>query len=255
MRSTSWLPVRRRCTVRSGMSTTSSWSRPIADWPFDSSRPITSQENCLTRISLPTGFSPAEQLVAHGLADDADRLAGALLGLGEHAARRELPVAGRRSRRSSVPVTTVGPVVRLVRPPSPPVLAIGATTAAAATCAADRVDVGDLEGRRAVARRGRSRWPGITISRLLPRLEIWSETERVAPLPSVTIVMTAATPMTMPSMVRNERSRLRRIARSASSDGVATASRRSRVAAIAVDAAVDEADDAPRVGGHVRLRA
>ena len=48
-------------------------------------------------------------------------------------------------------------------------------------------------------------------------LEIWSVTDCVAPLPSVTIVMTAATPMTMPSTVRNERSRLRRMARSASS--------------------------------------
>ena len=60
------------------------------------------------------------------------------------------------------------------------------------------------------------RWPGRTFSRLVPRLEIWICTARVAPLPSVTMVITALTPITMPRMVRKERSRLRRIERSAS---------------------------------------
>ena len=50
---------------------------------------------------------------------------------------------------------------------------------------------------------------------LAPRLEICSATAAVAPLPSVTIVTTAATPMTMPSVVRNERSRCRLISRMA----------------------------------------
>ena len=50
---------------------------------------------------------------------------------------------------------------------------------------------------------------------LAPRLEICSATAAVAPLPSVTIVTTAATPMTMPSVVRKERSRWRRISRMA----------------------------------------
>jgi hypothetical protein len=61
------------------------------------------------------------------------------------------------------------------------------------------------------------RWPGLTISRLVPRLAILLSMARVAPLPSVTIVMTAATPMTIPRMVRNDRSRLRRTERRASS--------------------------------------
>ncbi len=55
-RLTSCVPVRRRCTVRSGMTTVSSWSLPMADWPLALSRPTTSQENCLMRMSLPTGF-------------------------------------------------------------------------------------------------------------------------------------------------------------------------------------------------------
>ena len=50
---------------------------------------------------------------------------------------------------------------------------------------------------------------------LAPRLEICSATAAVAPLPRVTIVTTAATPMTMPSMVRNERSMCRLISRTA----------------------------------------
>jgi len=48
-----------------------------------------------------------------------------------------------------------------------------------------------------------------------PRLEICVATAAVAPLPSVTIVTTAATPMTMPSTVRNERSKCRLISRTA----------------------------------------
>ncbi len=59
------------------------------------------------------------------------------------------------------------------------------------------------------------RCPGRTISRLVPRLEICICTACVAPLPSVTIVITALTPITMPRIVRNERNRLRRIERSA----------------------------------------
>src|SRR3546814_9530018 len=46
-----------------------------------------------------------------------------------------------------------------------------------------------------------------SISRLDPRLEICSFTAAVAPLPSVTMVTTAATPMTMQRIVRNDRNR------------------------------------------------
>ena len=60
------------------------------------------------------------------------------------------------------------------------------------------------------------RWPGITMIRLLPRLEIWLDTEAVAPLPNVTVVTTADTPITIPSIVSIERMRLRRISRNAS---------------------------------------
>jgi hypothetical protein len=56
--------------------------------------------------------------------------------------------------------------------------------------------------------------PGMTINWLLPRLDICSVTLAVAPPPRVTILITAATPMTIPRTVRNERMTLRRISRS-----------------------------------------
>ncbi len=48
------LPVTRRCMVRSGRITTSSWSLPIAPWPFAASVPTTVHENCLTRSGWPS---------------------------------------------------------------------------------------------------------------------------------------------------------------------------------------------------------
>ena len=57
--------------------------------------------------------------------------------------------------------------------------------------------------------------PGRRVRRLLPRLEICAFTASVAPWPSVTMVMMAATPMKMPSTVRKARVRLRPISRTA----------------------------------------
>ena len=57
--------------------------------------------------------------------------------------------------------------------------------------------------------------PGETISKLLPRLLIWSSTACCAPGPSPTVRVTDAMPMKMPSTVSNERSRCVRTASSA----------------------------------------
>ena len=100
---------------------------------------------------------------------------------------------------------------------------------------------------------GPKRWPGTTSSWLVPMAAIWSETDRVAPLPRVTKVTTAAIPMTMPSMVRNERIRLRRMARRASSSGVPQHLGFLPVAAVTIHAPVDEADDAFRIRRDVGL--
>ena len=58
-----------------------------------------------------------------------------------------------------------------------------------------------------------------TTSRLLPSLEMSVRTFSVVPEPMVIMAMTAATPMTMPSSVRNERSTLRRIESKREADG------------------------------------
>jgi len=59
---TFWLPVTRRWSVRSGITTVSSWSRPIDAWPFEASSPMTSHVNCFTRMTLPTGLAAPNSL-------------------------------------------------------------------------------------------------------------------------------------------------------------------------------------------------
>ena len=54
-------------------------------------------------------------------------------------------------------------------------------------------------------------WPAKTVNTLAPSAAIRSSTAFCAPLPSATIVMTAPTPMMMPSMVSIERSLLARM--------------------------------------------
>ena len=63
--------------------------------------------------------------------------------------------------------------------------------------------------------------PARTTSRLLPSLEMSVLTFSVVPEPMVIMAMTAATPMTMPSSVRNERSTLRRTEMQREADGFA----------------------------------
>jgi hypothetical protein len=99
---------------------------------------------------------------------------------------------------------------------------------------------------------------------LVPRLVICIWMACVAPLPSVTMVITALTPITMPRMVRKERSMLRRTERKASMKTLNSIRRslraawgrrgdRVRVGDVAGDAAVDEMHHAPRIGRHVGL--
>jgi hypothetical protein len=57
--------------------------------------------------------------------------------------------------------------------------------------------------------------PGITVSSVVPSDEMRSFTAVCAPVPIATIAMTAATPMTMPSIVSTERSLFARSAPSA----------------------------------------
>ena len=80
----------------------------------------------------------------------------------------------------------------------------------------------------------------------------WSP-EPSCPAPSVTMAITAATPMTMPSTVRNERSALRMIVLSDSLRVSASMSGSLRRRPVMGDVAVEEMDDAVRVGRHIGL--
>src|SRR5687768_7460924 len=58
-------------------------------------------------------------------------------------------------------------------------------------------------------------WPGMIVSSVVPRALMRSRTACCAPRPRAIIAITAATPMTMPSIVRNDRILLARSAPSA----------------------------------------
>ena len=62
--------------------------------------------------------------------------------------------------------------------------------------------------------------PGSTMSRFVPRLSICALTAAFAPWPTATIVISAATPMKIPSIVRAERILLRDSARPAASSAM-----------------------------------
>src|ERR1035437_5471735 len=89
---------------------------------------------------------------------------------------------------------------------------MGARAAMPATCSLRVVASFSVKlGTPAEADRGPNPVPGPRAMRLLPRLEIWAFTASVAPWPSVTMVMIAATPMKIPSTVRMARVRFRTI--------------------------------------------
>ena len=216
---TRWWPVTRRCSVRKGSNTVSSWSLPIAAWPLDASTPTTVQENCLMRSCSPSPscpglppkisrrtVSPTMQVAAPARCSSSSKV--------RPLASFQLPVS---NQLLLLPVTLVAqlrPLPITVTPARPS----GATAATPPICASTASASAALnDGAPPLPPPGPWRWPGRTISSLLPRLAICVCTAWVAPLPSVTIVITADTPITMPRIVRKERSRFRRIDRSASS--------------------------------------
>ena len=139
-------------------------------------------------------------------------------------ARSSASVKVRPAASSQLPVSSqalVEPTTLLLQfcPPATRVTeerASGATAVMPEICVAIRsASVSLNEGAVLPPLPGPMRWPGRIISRFVPRLEIWFCTACVAPLPRVTMVITADTPITMPRTVRKERSRLRRMERSA----------------------------------------
>jgi hypothetical protein len=93
-----------------------------------------SQEICFTRSCAPTAAAAAEQLAAHGLADQADGRARAQLVVGEFAALPDFPVAGDE------------PVVGAAGDAAGPVAAVGHHGGAGARLGRHRRDAADLAG-------------------------------------------------------------------------------------------------------------
>src|SRR3989338_943043 len=266
----------RRCRVLIGISTTSSWSLPKAPWPLETRVPMTSQLIALTRSCAPTALvlPKSSRCTVWPIRQTAPPARNSSLLNARPPASFQLPVV---SQSLVLPITLLLQL-RPLATSTEPVRASGATAAMPPICAAMASPSLSLKaGALAPLPPGPMRWPGRTCSRLVPRPEIWFCTAAVAPLPTVTMVITALTPMTMPRMVRKERRRLRRMERSASSKvlshmGCPLAGdardfrvahgrvRRARlqrhrvgVALVALDHAVDETHDALGVGGHVVL--
>ena len=205
---------------------------------------------------LRLGIAGAEELLAHRLADEAH--AGAAAHLATRVNAR--PDASFQSRAIEIAVVGAGDVDRRgfrCRRPRAPAFCDGGRDGAArrsgrARSAATSLSSSGARRELAVAP-GPAGRPARTTSRLLPSLAMSALTFSVVPLPIVTMAMTAATPMTMPSRVRNERSTLRRIGAQREADGFAEHHAASIASVVGCDVAVEEADGAPRIGGDVGL--
>ena len=208
------LPVTRRCRVLSGISTMSSWSLPKAPWPLEPSRPMISHEKAFTRRCWPR---------MSGLFWNSSRCRVEPMMHTAAPARSSSGVNTRPCSSFQLPVCSQALVLPItlddqLRPFATRVVperASGATAAMPPICWAIAFASVSLNAGAAVVP-GPMRCPARICSRLVPRPWICVCTARVAPLPRVTMVITALTPITMPRMVRNERSRLRRMERSAS---------------------------------------
>ena len=191
---------------RSASGSTSSWSWPdqalalALEHADDGERHLADADHLADRIGV------AEQVASRRSAPSSATLAAPAMSAGvEAAAGSDDPVAHLEVfRRHAVehrrPVVVAGDD-----------LAGAAQAAGAAACtpAISRwIGVGVVLGKRwcasprPCARRRRSPSPACRMMRLEPRLLICSSTRACAPAPTAIMVITAATPMMMPSMVR-----------------------------------------------------
>ena len=210
-------PATRYLIVVHGASTMSSWSMPIMFAPLRVSTPIDLERDVLDADLLADRRLAAEQLADDRLADQADLAAVADVAVGERARPRPgRPSRGRRGTRASCRRCTRHPVAVAVDD-------LGAR--------AD--DRGDAAHGRAVAAGWPRRPRGVSVDDAA-RAEADAAAGRRAgqdhqvvgahagdrsagsradePWPISIMAMTAATPMTMPSVVRAERMTLRRSA-------------------------------------------
>ena len=172
---------------------------------------------CRRRTLCPIGSCVAEQLLAHRRADDAHAACPALASpsvkLRPAARWPAAHVEEVAVRAGDAACASCG----CRRRPAAARLAAGADRDDAADLARDGLGVLEVEG-PAPASTPPPAAEGAGMHDEQVRRPAWRcrlSPCAVAPSPSVTSAITAPTPMTMPSMVRNERSVLRRISRSA----------------------------------------
>ena len=193
------------------MSTISSWSVPKLDWPLACSRPITSQETLLTRMLRPIGSA---------LPNSSSRTVSPMM----QTARPPRTSLSRNWRPAArAPVLRDEVVVVRARTWRGAVLACRRRPLRLAGDGRDGPHAGELRLAGLDVAHVERLWPPswrgpartVRAGRRggwLPSLARSAVTLAVVPLPIVTMAMTAPTPMTMPSTVRNERSALRWIA-------------------------------------------
>ena len=186
----------------------------MVDWPLVSSWPMTRHESFFRRSIVPSGSSPPYSSLRtvvptmHTALPERSSLSV-----------NSRPAATRQFRTRKYSLVTPSTVVDQFWSPYMAVRRVDAVGATAASegMSLERASASTaLNGGAVEDCPGPSRCPGLIRSRLLPRLAIWSVTCTAAPPPMVTMMITAATPMTMPSMVRDDRSTFRRISRMAS---------------------------------------
>ena len=199
--------------------------------------------------ALSDSFHPAEQRFVHRIADDAGGTAGAYFTLQELApgsrvrvSRNEIIIVGADHGRE-VAFASVNHSLWLET---------GATAFAPARSAFRAATSRRVKGLASELARPGPNCPGATNRRLLPSREISSLTWAVVPLPIVTMAITAATPMTIPSIVRVDLSALRLIAcmRELECFQQHQAAFRCRVG---THLPIDEADHAARISGDILL--
>ena len=205
-----------RCAVVTGTSTVSSWSRPSRLWPRRLITPTTTNGAFLMRIVRPTGSSAPNRLSTTVWPSIATRVAPRT-----SESSNTVPSAtpqDETSRYSGVVPLTCVP--QLAEPYTTCALP-GSVGAAASTpgssaiaVASSSVSVGALP--LPMRNPPCAAEPDSTMNRLLPIEAIDRLTESSTPRPIASIRITAATPMTMPSIVSAARMRLAAIAANAS---------------------------------------
>src|SRR5579872_4841712 len=206
-------PVKRSCIAVNGTATSSSWSRPKPDWPLDCSTPITWNGTDRMTTVWPTALPLGKRLLTTVCPSTATLLA--CRRSSEYSTRPpEIPQFSTMAQSGVVPVM---PVAQLAPPATtcalvPDCGATAATDGIWRAIAAASPGVNDCRAPEPRLTPPLTMLPGTTTIRLLPKRASCACTAARAPLPIDIEVMTAATPMMMPSVVRIERNAFSTIA-------------------------------------------